>query len=162
MNKQSILVEQATARDADEVALLVGKLLGEIMQAIGAKVFDFDVRESKQLLRSFINMGRYSAFVARNDEARIIGLITLSGSYALYAGGLFGTIPEFYVEPEWRSRGVGSALADAARAHACSHGWHRLEVTTPPLPQFGRTLAFYESQGFAVTGGRKLKVDVQP
>ena len=98
MNKQSILVEQATARDADEVALLVGKLLGEIMQAIGAKVFDFDVRESKQLLRSFINMGRYSAFVARNDEARIIGLITLSGSYALYAGGLFGTIPEFYVE----------------------------------------------------------------
>jgi hypothetical protein len=30
-------------------------------------------------------------------------------------------------------------------------------VTTPPLPQFDRTLAFYAKQGFAITGGRKLK-----
>lgn len=28
---------------------------------------------------------------------------------------------------------------------------------TPPLPHFDKTLAFYEREGFAVTGGRKLK-----
>ena len=33
-----------------------------------------------------------------------------------------------------------------------------LEVTTPPLPQFDKTLAFYEREAFAITGGRKLKV----
>jgi len=37
-------------------------------------------------------------------------------------------------------------------------GWKRLEVTTPPLPQFDNTLAFYEREGFAITGGRKLKL----
>jgi hypothetical protein len=39
-----------------------------------------------------------------------------------------------------------------------ARGWKRLEVTTPPLPQFEKTLAFYEREGFAITGGRKLKV----
>jgi len=37
-------------------------------------------------------------------------------------------------------------------------GWTRLEVTTPPLPQFDKTLAFYTREGFSITGGRKLKV----
>jgi hypothetical protein len=30
-------------------------------------------------------------------------------------------------------------------------------VTTPPLPVFDRTLRFYQSNGFEVAGGRKLK-----
>jgi hypothetical protein len=28
------------------------------------------------------------------------------------------------------------------------------------LPQFDRTLAFYEREGFAISGGRKLKVSL--
>ena len=39
-------------------------------------------------------------------------------------------------------------------------GWTRLEVTTPPLPEFDRTLAFYQQQGFSISGGRKLKMDL--
>ncbi|MCG8080274.1 MAG: GNAT family N-acetyltransferase, partial [Candidatus Thiodiazotropha taylori] len=27
-------------------------------------------------------------------------------------------------------------------------------------PQFDKTLAFYEREGFAITGGRKLKMDL--
>lgn len=29
---------------------------------------------------------------------------------------------------------------------------------TSTLPQFNKTLAFYQREGFAVTGGRKLKI----
>lgn len=160
MSQLSIWVEQANPEDADEVALLIGRLLSEIMQEIGARVFDFDSKKSTAQLRHFIDIGRYAAFVAHNHDNRFIGVITLSESCALYAGGIFGTIPEFYVAPEWRSQGVGAALADAARAYARYRGWIRLEVTPPPLPQFARTLAFYERLGFSVTGGRKLKLDV--
>ncbi len=32
-----------------------------------------------------------------------------------------------------------------------------LGATTPLLPQFDKTLAFYVREGFSVTGGRKLK-----
>lgn len=44
-----------------------------------------------------------------------------------------------------------------ARALATTRDWRRLEVTTPPLPEFDRTLAFYEREGFSITGARKLK-----
>lgn len=162
MTASDVRIRQATAVDAVAIAGLIGALLGEIIEAIGAKVFDFDVEASALSLSKLIGSGRYTAFVAANADGKAVGVITLSESCALYAGGLFGTIPEFYVEPGWRSRGVGAALADAARAHARSLGWPRLEVTTPPLPEFDRTLAFYERCGFAVTGGRKLKIDVQP
>ena len=162
MTAPDVGIRQATAVDAVAVAGLIGALLGEIIEAIGAKVFDFDVEASALSLGKLIGSGRYTAFVAANADGKAVGVITLSESCALYAGGLFGTIPEFYVEPGWRSCGVGAALADAARAHAQSLGWSRLEVTTPPLPEFDRTLAFYERCGFATTGGRKLKIDVQP
>lgn len=162
MTMPGIQIQKATADDAEDIARLIGALLGEIMEAIGAKVFDFDAAASTQLLRGLLDGGRYAAFVARDADGKAVGTITLSESCALHAGGLFGTIPEFYVDPGWRSRGVGAALAGAARTHARSLGWRRLEVTTPPLPPFDRTLAFYESGGFAVTGGRKLKLELHP
>jgi hypothetical protein len=45
----------------------------------------------------------------------------------------------------------------AAKEFGVKRGWRRLEVTTPSLPEFNRTLGFYERQGFSVTGGHKLK-----
>ena len=159
-NMNDIQIEEANPDDAGDVASMIGRLLGEIMQSIGAKVFGYDACESAKLLRGFLRSERYTAFIARDGDARVVGVITLAEGCALYAGGLLGTVPEFYVEPMWRSRGVGTALAEAARSHARARGWKRLEVTTPPLPQFERTLAFYERQGFAVTGGRKLKLEV--
>lgn len=45
-----------------------------------------------------------------------------------------------------------------ANSFGAARGRKRLEVTTPPLPQFQSALEFYEREGFAVTGGRKLKV----
>jgi GNAT superfamily N-acetyltransferase len=81
-------------------------------------------------------------------------------SYALYTEGVYGTIPEFYVRPSHRSRGIGTALLAESKKVGQARGWRRLEVTTPPLPQFDRTLVFYQRQGFTISGGRKLKVDL--
>ena len=57
-------------------------------------------------------------------------------------------------------KGVGAALLAQARRLGQSRGWRRLEVTTPPLPQFDRTLAFYQREGFSISGGRKLKLEL--
>lgn len=48
-------------------------------------------------------------------------------------------------------------LLDAVRDYGRGRGWTRLELCTPPLPQFERALAFYERNGFEVTGGRKME-----
>ena len=64
---------------------------------------------------------------------------------------------EFFVAPPFRGNGVGGLLLNAAAELARKRRWNRLEVCTPPLPEFDRSLAFYERHGFEITGGRKLK-----
>lgn len=150
-------VIQAEPADAESLAELVGALLTEIMTVIGEAAFDYDVEQSSERLHSLLKQERCYVLYARNSEGGIAGFAALYESVALYAGGEFGTISEFYVRPEYRSSGIGAEICDAVKAFAEDRGWQRLEVTTPPLPAFERTLAFYERQGFTVSGGRKLK-----
>jgi len=153
-----IAIQRAAADDAQEIAVLVGDLLAEIMNAIGVQAFNFDKDETTARLKGFLDREKYFVFVARNVNGRLVGFIALCESYALYAEGAFGTIPELYVRPEHRSNNVGQCLVSQAKSFGESRGWKHLEVTTPPLPQFSKTLSFYEREGFAITGGRKLKL----
>lgn len=152
-----MIIRTATAQDVPMVAEMVGELLAEIMAAIGEQAFNFDLAATVERLEAFISQEKYFVFVAWDGDAPA-GLVALYESYALYAEGAFGTIPEFYVRPAYRSKELGLQLLSAAKAFGRSRGWKRLEVTTPPLPQFDRTLAFYQREGFAISGGRKLKV----
>ncbi len=154
----SITIEAATPADSHEIAVMVGELLSEIMSIIGILTFHFDLDETTDRLRDFLIREKYFVFIARDGGRRAVGFITLYESYALYAEGSFGTIPELYVRPDYRSNNLGFRLVSQAKSYGSSRGWKRLEVTTPPLPQYQRTLAFYEREGFAITGGRKLKV----
>ncbi len=137
---------------------MVGELLTEIMNAMGAQVFNFDLAETTSRLNDFIEREKYFVFVARSLDGSPAGFVALYESHALYAEGAFGTIAELYVRPEQRTNGLGHHLVSQAKSFGPSRGWTRLEVTTPPLPQFDRTLAFYEREGFSISGGRKLKV----
>ena len=153
----SIRLAQAQPADAPLVADLVGELLREIMTAIGMKAFEFPQVETEARARRWLVDGTYTVLLAYHDE-QVAGLLTLSESRALYAEGVFGIIPELYVRPAFRSRRVGATLLADAKNLAHTKQWTRLEVTTPPLPQFDRALAFYERQGFSITGGRKMKL----
>lgn len=150
-------IRAAGVSDIPEVAAMVGELLVEIMAAIGEQAFNFDLAATVDRLGTFIKQQKYFVFVAWDGEMPA-GFVALYESYALYAEGAFGTIPEFYVRPAYRSQELGLQLLSTAKAFGCERGWRRLEVTTPPLPQFDRTLAFYQREGFAISGGRKLKV----
>ncbi len=156
--RKEIIIQRATADDAQEVAVMVGELLAEIMSAVGVRAFNFDLGETVTRLKNFLRSEKYFVFVAREHSGDLAGFIALYESYALYAEGAFGTIPELYVRPAHRAQQLGSHLVSQARSFGVSRGWMRLEVTTPPLPEFDRTLEFYEREGFSITGGRKLKV----
>lgn len=154
---ESLQIVQATPDTSSEVAAMVGKLLTEIMDTVGARVFSFDLEQTTNRLKIAIEDDRYVVFVARTGGMPV-GFVALCESFALYAGGVFGTIPEFYVRPEFRSEGVGQRLMSRAKSYGKACGWTRLEVTTPPLPAFDKSLAFYEREGFEIVGGRKLKI----
>jgi GNAT superfamily N-acetyltransferase len=155
-----ITIRRATADDVRDVAAMVGELLAEIMNVVGMHAFNLELDETTSRLKDFLNREKYFVFVGRSDGANAAGFISLYESYALYAEGAFGTIPELYVRPLYRGNKLGRQLLSQAKSFGESRGWTRLEVTTPPLPQFARTLAFYEREGFSITGGRKLKVDL--
>lgn len=155
---QTFFIRNADSGDVEDIARMVGELLGEIMDGIGSPVFKFNREDTVRRLKAFLEQDGYTVFVAEHGNAEAIGFIALTESRALYAEGVFGTIPEFFVRPGFRSQKIGSHLLEQAKAYGRAQGWKRLEVTTPPLPEFEQTLAFYQREGFAVTGGRKLKL----
>jgi GNAT superfamily N-acetyltransferase len=154
-------IHTATTADSDTIAGMVVELLKEIMAQTGDRHFDADRPAIAFRCAQFIAGGIYTVLLARLAAGGSpLGCITLTEVHALYAGGAFGVIAELYVRPGFRSEGIGKALIMAAKDHGRERGWTRLEVTTPPLPQFERALQFYEAHGFEVTGGRKLKVQL--
>jgi len=155
----SIQIAQAQPQDAGTVATLVGELLHEIIAAVNDKVFAFNHDDTVARASSWMKDGLYTVLLAYKGSEPV-GFLALYQSYALYTEGEYGTIPEFYVRQPYRSQGIGTALLMEAKGIGQLKGWTRLEVTTPPLPQFDRTLAFYQQQGFSISGGRKLKVDL--
>ncbi len=158
----NIRIEQAQPGDAGMIAAMVGELLHEIMAAVKDKAFGFHPGDTTLRASAWLKDGTYRVLLAHDGTiAEPVGFLALYESYALYTEGTFGTIPEFYVRPAYRSKGVGSALLTEASRVGQARGWRRLEVTTPPLPQFERSLLFYERHGFVVSGGRKLKMELR-
>ncbi|KPV39597.1 hypothetical protein AN478_10725 [Thiohalorhabdus denitrificans] len=152
-------IREAVPEDAPCIAAGVEELLGEIMTATGQPHFHFDREATRARTADWLRAGTYRSFLARKErEVGPLGLINVTEAHALYAGGAFGLVPEFYVRPEWRSQGVGRELLNAVRRLGREREWGRLELTTPPLPAFERTYAFYEREGLTVAGGRKMKL----
>lgn len=150
-----VRVVSAGPGQAGLVAGLVADLLGEIVSRTGQPHFQVDVAALAETAAGLLEEGRLLAFLALRG-AESVGVATLSPGCALYAGGATATLTELYVRPGERALGVGSKLLDAVTALAREKGWRRVEVTTPPLPAFDATLAFYQGRGFVVAGGKKL------
>ncbi len=145
------MVEVVPAGEADraDVVRLVGRLLAELEDSPE----EFAGLDLGAALRSLEEAAdRFHAFLAREETGAAVGVLTLTESFALYAGGPYGVIDELYVSPEHRSHGVGRRLLEAALAYGRGRGWRRIDVTAPPGPKWERTVRFYESQGFVFTG----------
>ncbi|MDH5718617.1 MAG: GNAT family N-acetyltransferase [Spirochaetia bacterium] len=157
----NIEISEIKPTEYHELSIMVGELLDEIMKKINHKVFNFNRKETELRAKDLISNGKYWVYMARDiNTNQRIGFVSLYESYALYSEGAYGTMPELYVRPQWRSKSAGQQLLKRAGEFAKEKGWHRIEVTTPPLPEFEKTLQFYESNKFVITGGRKLKIDI--
>lgn len=156
------VVSQVGRDDYKDVSIMVGELLNEIMLKIDRDVFNYDQSETEERISQLVKQGKYWVFIAKDIATNEnIGFVSLYESYALYAEGAYGTMPELFVRKDYRSHEVGKLLLESVTDFAQQKQWNRIEVTTPPLPQFGRTLQFYENNGFEVSGGRKLKIDIK-
>lgn len=156
MGRASVKYKVLDESSYKEVARLAVCLANEIVERTGAKHFSVDIPSAERLCRKFISQGLYTV-VGAIDGDKIVGFGAVCESHSLYAEGSFGIVQEFYVVPESRSRSVGSGLLGAIIDVARTKGWVRLELCTPPIPEFDRTVSFYKQIGFEVTGGYKMK-----
>jgi GNAT superfamily N-acetyltransferase len=151
-----IIFSVASVNDASVIGALVVDLTTEICELTNAAHFDIDLSSTIERCKSLINEGHYAAIIASHKDVPI-AVVTLSETYALYAGGKIGVIQEFYVAPDFRASGLGSMLIEQVKAYGHQHEWSCIELCTPPLPEFERTLNFYQKNGLTPVGGRKMR-----
>lgn len=144
-----VRVVRASRSDLPEVLRLVERLLEELAD-------ETDEFAGLDRARTFVDLERegdgFVALLALDDAGAAAGVLTLTETFAIYAGGRYGVIDELYVEPAMRSAGIGRLLLEEALAVARERGWRRLDVTAPPGAAWSRTVAFYEANGFVFTG----------
>ncbi|PSW21358.1 N-acetyltransferase [Photobacterium sanctipauli] len=82
-----------------------------------------------------------------NDGDKIIaGHIIVSYSFSLEHGGRVGLIDQFYLKPEWRQQGIGTALIPQIEQHTAEAGVHALSLEVNIGNKGARK--FYETHGF--------------
>lgn len=146
----------ATENDAEVIGELVLQLTQEICVKTHSNPFSIDLTSTASKLRELILNKSYGAIIGTFNK-KPIAVSTFTESYALYAGGKIGIIPEFYVVPEFRSTGIGAQLISKVKDYGRENAWSCIELCTPPLPEFERTLAFYQENGLVPVGGRKMR-----
>ncbi|CAM3800848.1 GNAT family N-acetyltransferase [Parendozoicomonas haliclonae] len=156
----TITILPAQPADADTLARLAFAMESELWDGETGERTEQDYRDACHALLEQDNS--FWALLAKDEQGQVIGMITISLNAALYAGGYFGEIMELYVEPEWRSQGIGQQLITAARQLAEAKSWPFLEVGAPPQPRWQKTLAFYQQQGFREIGPRLELVTERP
>lgn len=141
--------------DASDNAAVTG-LVHALLTELGARSAR-PVAEMEEAGKAVLADPLAHGFLAVTDGTPI-GVIMLSDSVAIYAGGRFGVITELYVSPPYRSAGVAASLVRAAEGLGRVRGWERLEVGAPPQPAWARTLRFYLGDGFVEVGPRLRKL----
>lgn len=143
-----ISVRRASIEDARIVARLVDALLAEL-SSTPSKLAERTATAPRVLAMT----DRVFGFLAY-DRAEPVGVMMISESQSIYAGGTFGVITELYIAASHRSSGVAKHLIDAGANLARERGWPQLEVGAPHQPTWARSLQFYLRRGFTEVGPR--------
>lgn len=146
----------ATGDDAHLIGTLVVDLTTEICALTNALHFEIDLSDTIERCKILINDNHYAAIIGSHNNIPI-AVVTMTETYALYVGGKIGVIQECYVLPEFRASGIGSMLIEQVKEYGNNHNWSCIELCTPPLPEFQRTLDFYQKNGLNPVGGRKMR-----
>jgi GNAT superfamily N-acetyltransferase len=146
----------ATLEDSKAIGSFVVDLTNEICALTKAQHFDINLNSTIERCHDLIRDGHYAAIIGEYQN-KPIAVVTFTETYALYVGGKIGLIQEFYVSPEFRASGVGALLIEQVKIYGKQHNWSCIELCTPPLPEFERTLKFYQRNGLMPVGGRKMR-----
>jgi len=152
----NINFRKATCEDSVLIGTLVVELTNEISKLTNVQHFDIDLNSTINRCRELIREGHYVAIIGEHNNSPV-AVVTMTETYSLYAGGKIGVVQEFYVTPQYRDFGVGSMLIEQVQNYGKQQNWSCIELCTPPLPEFEKTVLFYQKNGLIPVGGRKMR-----
>ncbi|HEY2716880.1 MAG TPA: GNAT family N-acetyltransferase [Solirubrobacterales bacterium] len=143
-------VRPATGADADAVAAGVGALLEELG---GRRP---QAAELEAEVAALIDGQGVGELLVAEEDGAIVGVLAASWQRAIHVPGRYATIQDLWVDPAWRSRGIGAELVAALADRAREQGVARLEVGLPRegFAALDQTEAFYRGAGFEHLGPR--------
>lgn len=153
-----VKIIKATINESKTVVDLVAELLIDFNNKNNSS-FIVDKTKLETTTRNLIIRNNYGAFIAYDSENKAKGLITFAESCAIYNGGDFGVITEFYVDRNSRSKGIGKLLLNRVFNFSESMNWNKIEVGAPNAEEWPRSIKFYERNGFKLKGP-KLRIDL--
>ncbi len=92
---------------------------------------------------------KYITYLLAELDGQPVGMASCHVQQLLHHAAPVGEIQEMYVNPEFRSQGVGQQLVEAIVVFARQRGSDQLEVTTNQVRM--DTHRFYEREGFQRT-----------
>lgn len=151
------MIRYALKSDAKDIASLLSNFADEIFKITG-EIINTDKKQIDELFDKYLD-NKFRAFVYEKEN-KIIGFITFIEVFSLYAKGEYIIITELYVSQKYRNKNIGKELLAKVINLAKKNNKKRIELTTPPLPQFQKSLDFYLKNGFEITGGKKVKYEL--
>ncbi len=117
---------------AFEIKMLADEEVAAAAALFAMQLADQDVQRSRQelvagLTTLLVEPAQGFVLLAVAD-GKPIGVAYAARILSLEHGGWSGWLEELYVLPDWRGRGVGSALLAAAIAGATERGWASLDL----------------------------------
>jgi N-acetylglutamate synthase-like GNAT family acetyltransferase len=138
------------ARPGD--ALAIRKLLRELGYGTS------DARASDETIAQVVRHPEAAVFAAV-EGVEVVGYVALSHRPQMRLGGRLASVDELVVTAARRGTGVGSALLDAAIAHARSLHCVRLEVNQRRTRE-SYERRFYQERGFEEVDSAVLRLEL--
>ena len=140
MNRTDVTIEILTGMDDGALEELENAYLTEIGEAPLSE-------DARARLSDAIRAERIVFFVARLQN-RAIGMCSVARCFSTFACADIGIFEDFFVEPEFRKKGVARRLASAAQTWCAQNGIASLTVTCAPCDE-----PLYQSLGFTTRLG---------
>lgn len=141
----SILVRWATRWDRKPLT----EMIAELARQHGVLASTETVSAAFDYVLSHPDHARV-AVAQREEDKELLGTASLHQAYSTWNAAPYGTIEDFFVLPDLRGTGVGTAILELLVGEARRRGYCRVELQVRDTNE--RARRFYESRGLSFTG----------
>jgi GNAT superfamily N-acetyltransferase len=131
------MIARLTADRTEEALGMMGRFYAEMGLAF--------VRD--RAARALVDLDGFGAWWFIEVGGKAIGYFVLTVGYSLEFGGKFALLDEFFVEEEWRGKGLGASVMERILKEAVAIGARAVHLEAD-----GHVREFYRRSGFEVRG----------